>query len=76
MRHKAYVESFVALRRTERQLARAENDWQRWLRRVALASRLGETDLAAQARRRALRSAEVVVALHSLLNEQRACLRD
>lgn len=72
----AYVAACVAMRRTERQLARAEDAWQCWLRRVELATRLGEADLAAMARRRALRSAELAVTLHGLLAAQRSDTRD
>ena len=66
----AYVETFVALRRTKRHLERAESQWRLWLKRSTLAYNLGQEDLAVLARRRALRSAETVVALHHTFVKQ------
>lgn len=73
-RQEAFVATFVATRRTERALERAEADWQRWLDRVGLARRLNRSDLADLARIRALRSAETTIALRRSLAEQRRLL--
>jgi hypothetical protein len=70
-----YVETFVALQRTKRHLERAENQWRLWLKRTTLARDLGQEDWAVLARRHALRSAELAVALHQTLVRQNEELR-
>lgn len=72
MRHSQYMRAFVAARRIQRQCDQAEAEWQRWLRRIELARQAGQADLVVVARRQALRSAETAVALHGLLDAQRA----
>ena len=53
-----YVAAYVARRRTERQIARHDAEWDRWVARARLASGIGDDRLAEAARQRALAHGE------------------
>ena len=67
-----YLDAYVAARRTERQIARQEIAWDRWVARVRLAHTLGDERLAAAARQRALVHGEAAAQLQALYAEQTA----
>jgi phage shock protein A len=66
----AYVEMHVATDRLRRRADDAQAESERWIGRIKLAERLGETDLARLARERALRAAEREVKLRAFLTLQ------
>jgi hypothetical protein len=69
-----YVEAYVAARRIERQIARHEAEWQRWLKRVQLARALGDEYLTEAARQRALAHGDAAARLRMTHVEQHAVL--
>ena len=71
--HQTYVEMSVATAKIERRAAAAHVEFDRWVSRIKFAERLGKSDLASQARQRALQIAEREVKLRAFLviQEQR-----
>jgi phage shock protein A len=67
-----YLDAYVAARRTERQMARQELAWDRWVARTRLAHTLGAEQLAEAARQRALIHGEAAARLQALYAEQAA----
>jgi phage shock protein A len=63
----AYVEMHVTTARLRRRADAAQAESERWIDRIKLAKRLGETELAGLARERALRAAEREVKLRAFL---------
>ena len=70
-----YLDTYVAARRTERQIIRQEAAWDRWVKRAALARTLGDEQLAAAARSRALIHGEAAAWLRKVYAEQSAAAR-
>lgn len=66
-----YIDSFVATERLKRRADAAAAEWQRWVKRAGLATRLGEHALARAARQRALVAAEREIQLRVDLGRQR-----
>jgi len=67
-----YIAAYVAARRTERQIARHETEWNRWAARAQLARTIGDEQLAAVARERALAHGEAAARLRMQHAEQSA----
>ncbi len=72
MKRNQYVRVFVAACNTSRRYDKAEEQWQRWLRRIDLARQADMPDLVRIAQRQALQCAETAVAMQSLLQAQLA----
>lgn len=66
---RSYVESYVALDRIRRIADRQHASFERWLSRIELAARRGQPELAALARRQALRAAELEADLRRIQAE-------
>jgi phage shock protein A len=65
-----YLDAAVAARRTERQISQQEAAWDRWAARARLAHTLGDEQLAAAARRRALLHGEAAAWLRTVQTKQ------
>ena len=70
-----YLDAAVAARRTGRQISQQEAAWDRWVARARLARTLGDEQLAAAARRRALLHGEAAAWLRTIQTEQDALVR-
>ncbi len=66
----AYLQLAVERDRTRRQAERYAHESQRWIERIALAKRCGESELASQARERALQTAQAEIRLRGELARQ------
>ena len=74
--HRAYVDMYVATARVRRRADEAQAEFDRWVKRIALAERVGQPDLAHLARQRALRAAEREVRLRAFLTAQEERIED